>query len=91
VPPFEPASLTPPGWYNAQGDPPGTVRWWDGSTWVSGPVPAAAAPWAPYVGAGPTESLGPWGYFVKGWKRSVPVHEGRQRPNFGAGRVELQR
>lgn len=27
----------PPGWYYAQGDPPGTQRYWDGSTWQGGP------------------------------------------------------
>lgn len=27
----------PAGWYPAQGDPPGTVRWWDGGQWVGGP------------------------------------------------------
>ena len=32
----------PPGWYYAQGDPPGTQRYWDGSQWQGGPqaVPA---------------------------------------------------
>jgi len=25
-----------PGWYHAEGDPPGTTRYWDGSTWVGG-------------------------------------------------------
>jgi uncharacterized RDD family membrane protein YckC len=29
----------PPGWYYAQGDPPGTQRYWDGSQWVGGPQP----------------------------------------------------
>jgi len=24
---------TPPGWYPAEGDPPGTVRYWDGELW----------------------------------------------------------
>lgn len=36
---------TPPGWYYAQGDPAGTVRWWDGEIWTNDPVmqPAAMA------------------------------------------------
>jgi uncharacterized RDD family membrane protein YckC len=29
-----------PGWYYAQGDPPGTHRYWDGSAWVGEPQPA---------------------------------------------------
>ena len=29
-----------PGLYYAEGDPPGTVRQWDGTQWVGGPVPA---------------------------------------------------
>lgn len=29
----------PPGWYPAQGDPPGTHRYWDGSAWQGGPQP----------------------------------------------------
>lgn len=28
-----------PGLYYAEGDPPGTVRQWDGTQWVGGPVP----------------------------------------------------
>lgn len=33
----------PPGWYYAQGDPPGTQRYWDGAAWQGGPqaVPGA--------------------------------------------------
>lgn len=34
------AGSQPPGWYQAQGDPPGTQRYWDGSQWVGGPQAA---------------------------------------------------
>jgi len=43
----------PAGWYSAQGDPPGTKRYWDGSQWVGEPQvvgvtpPAAVSPMAP--------------------------------------------
>jgi uncharacterized RDD family membrane protein YckC len=49
-----PTPQQPAGWYHAEGDPPGSVRYWDGSRWLglpqSGPgrVPAAsdlASPW----------------------------------------------
>lgn len=40
----------PAGWYYAQGDPPGTQRYWDGSSWVGGPQPVAGAAGA--VGGG---------------------------------------
>lgn len=41
--------MTEPGWYSAQGDPLGTVRYWDGSQWVGDavPNPASAAPPSP--------------------------------------------
>lgn len=29
----------PPGWYPAKGDPPGTQRYWNGTTWEGGPRP----------------------------------------------------
>lgn len=40
------SNATPPGWLYAQGDPPGTVRYWNGSGWegepkLTGPQPAA--------------------------------------------------
>lgn len=28
-----------PGWYHADGDPPNTERYWDGSSWTDGPRP----------------------------------------------------
>lgn len=33
----------PAGWYHAQGDPPGTHRFWDGSQWQGGPQPVASS------------------------------------------------
>lgn len=35
LPPSQPA-----GWYHAEGDPPNTQRYWDGSQWQGGPQPA---------------------------------------------------
>lgn len=43
----------PPGWYYAQGDPPGTQRYWDGSQWQGGPQPApGSAPAGPGMATG---------------------------------------
>ena len=35
--------MSDPGWYSAEGDPPGTTRYWDGSQWVGEPVASPAA------------------------------------------------
>ncbi|NNF53545.1 MAG: hypothetical protein HKN03_03780 [Acidimicrobiales bacterium] len=44
----------PPGWYHAQGDPPGTTRFWDGSQWQGGPQTAASPGYgAPQPGYAP--------------------------------------
>lgn len=40
----------PPGWYYAQGDPPGTQRYWDGAQWQGGPQPVPGAPQQGMVG-----------------------------------------
>ncbi|MEZ5340493.1 MAG: RDD family protein [Acidimicrobiales bacterium] len=37
------APQQPPGWYYAQGDPPGTQRYWDGAQWQGGPQAAGGA------------------------------------------------
>lgn len=39
--------MTKAGYYYAEGDPGGTVRYWDGSTWVGGPVTPQAKPAPP--------------------------------------------
>lgn len=41
-------SGVPPGWYHAEGDPPNTERYWDGSAWQGEPQPVAAAPPSPH-------------------------------------------
>lgn len=48
----------PPGHYHAEGDPPDTVRYWDGSQWVGDPVPAppTAPPPPPGAAAAPDTS-----------------------------------
>lgn len=63
--------LQPPGWYPAQGDPPGTNRWWDGAQWVGGPVvtatvPVSAAPYPGSFGASPYAVRPPYAGF---WER----------------------
>ncbi len=45
-----------PGWYYAQGDPPGTQRYWDGTGWQGGPQPVAGAGGAVAGGAGATKA-----------------------------------
>lgn len=36
--------MTAPGWYHAQNDPIGTVRYWNGTQWVGEAVPQPLAP-----------------------------------------------
>ena len=33
------SGMQPAGWYYAEGDPPGTQRYWDGTQWQGGPQP----------------------------------------------------
>lgn len=56
---------TPPGWYPAPGDPPGTHRYWDGNAWTTGPQPIQASP-APGMGVPPMGAAGPHGYSPMG-------------------------
>ena len=41
----------PAGHYYAEGDPPGTVRYWDGTQWVGDPIPAPPTTPPPPPGA----------------------------------------
>ncbi len=41
----------PAGWYHAEGDPPGTTRYWDGIQWQGGPQAAPVAQPGGNVGA----------------------------------------
>ena len=52
----------PPGWYHAQGDPPATQRYWDGSQWQGGPQPAATGAGAGSMSgaAGGSDLATPW-------------------------------
>jgi hypothetical protein len=51
-----------PGWYHAEGDPPNTERYWDGSAWTEGPRPVGGFPAAP-----PTPPLTPVGVDYPGY------------------------
>lgn len=54
------------GWYQAEGDPPGTQRYWDGAAWQGGPqvAPDAAAAFGtpPTSGSVAAETGGSDGY-----------------------------
>lgn len=39
--------MTAPGWYQGEGDPPGTQRYWDGTQWIGEPVYEPSAPPVP--------------------------------------------
>jgi len=63
------------GWYVAQGDPPGTLRYWDGTQWVGGPVPdgevggsnSPAVPWSTSGLTGAGTDYASWGQRVAAW------------------------
>lgn len=50
----------PPGWYYAQGDPPGTQRYWDGATWQGGPQAVPGAEGAGTGGYNKATLPSPW-------------------------------
>lgn len=59
-----------PGWYHADGDPPGTHRYWDGSTWIGEPQPMAPASPASGGGGGTLPAHVP-GRLAEPWMRIV--------------------
>lgn len=50
----------PPGWYHAEGDPPGTQRYWDGVTWQGGPQAVPGAENAGGFGTNKDALPSPW-------------------------------
>lgn len=55
------SSSQPPGWYYAQGDPPGTQRYWDGSAWQGGPQAMPSAEGVAGAGGYTKDTLpSPW-------------------------------
>jgi uncharacterized RDD family membrane protein YckC len=51
----------PPGWYHAEGDAAGTVRYWDGASWTGGPtMPPTAGAFGPGAGPAPTWDGSRW-------------------------------
>ena len=85
-----------PGWYHAEGDPPGTERYWDGSAWTDGPRPVASsfpppttpaapqAPAAPQTPAAPDMPIMPGSQEATPWSTNepavVPASAGMQPP-----------
>lgn len=73
------------GWYHAEGDPPGTTRYWDGELWRGDPQPAQASSVPPPPSSlsdnNPNliETLTPFGYWKKCWTRSYANFDGRAR------------
>lgn len=51
------AGMQPAGWYYAEGDPPGTQRYWDGMQWQGGPQPVGGGQQAMATMAGPGEKV----------------------------------
>lgn len=58
----------PSGWYYAEGDPPGTQRFWDGAQWVGGPQVASGQPQGGAVAGAsvPHVQYGPGAKFATG-------------------------
>lgn len=71
-----------PGWYYAEGDPPGTQRYWDGSQWTAGPVPVQApnpgAPQYDFQRVTPVKR-NPWQWFQHTLRNSYADFSGRAR------------
>lgn len=68
--------MTGPGWYYAEGDPAGTIRYWDGVTWTTEPQPDPNA--APLPAYGSPAAPGPVHAYPSTWAAptSPPVERG---------------
>lgn len=59
-------AIQPPGWYYAEGDPPGTQRYWDGTQWIGGPQTALGAASPPGSGQPGQYPQGQYGQYPPG-------------------------
>lgn len=67
-----------PGWYPADGDPPNTIRYWNGTEWQGGPQSADN------LGSGQVDQLGPLQYFRRAYTERFANFSGRaRRAEFG--------
>lgn len=68
-----------PGWYHAEGDPPNTERYWDGTQWTEGPRPVGgSAPATP-----PSDSPTDMPYFGSPGPGGQPPGSGLPAPGYG--------
>lgn len=66
----------PPGWYYAEGDPPGTQRYWDGAQWQGDPQTVGDTAGAAGGGANGTGELAENGQRIIAWLIDVAVFIG---------------
>lgn len=65
-----------PGWYYAQGDAPGTQRYWDGTQWVGGPQPVGGAVEGGGVAGGSAGVPAEWGQRLVAYLIDIGIYVG---------------
>lgn len=75
----------PPGWYYAEGDPPGTQRYWDGAQWIGDPQTALGAASPPVSGQQGHYAAGQYGQNQYGQSQYPPGTVFAVGPGIPAG------